>query len=46
MVDSIRIGAIWTIIANCILGFGDKAVEYLKLMNPIVHSNTKDTAKR
>lgn len=39
-------GAIWTIIANCLLGFGDKAVEYLKLINPIEHSKTKDLAKK
>ena len=39
-------GAIWAIIANCILGFGDKAVEYLRLINPIEHSKTKDLAKR
>lgn len=39
-------GAIWTIIANCILGFGDKAVEFLKLINPIEHSQTMDSAKR
>ena len=39
-------GAIWTIIANCLLGFGDKAVEYLKLINPIEHSRTKDLAKK
>ena len=39
-------GAIWTIIANCLLGFGDKALEYLKLINPIEHSKTKDLAKK
>lgn len=46
MVDSIRIGAIWTIIANCILGFGDKANQYLKYMNPIEHSKTMEFAKK
>lgn len=39
-------GAIWTIIANCILGFGDKAVEFLKLINPIEHSKTIDFVKK
>ncbi len=39
-------GAIWTIIANCILGFGDKAYQYLKLINPIEKSKTKDGAKK
>ena len=46
MVDNIRIGAIWMIIANCILGFGDKAVELLKFINPIEHSKTNDLAKK
>ena len=39
-------GAIWVIIANCLLGFGDKANQYLKLINPIEHSKTTDLAKR
>lgn len=39
-------GAIWTIIANCILGFGDKAVELLKLINPINHSKNELEAKK
>ena len=46
MEANIRIGAIWMIIANCLLGFGDKAVELLKLINPIEHSKTMDTAKK
>jgi len=36
--------AIWFVIANCILGFGDKALEFLKLINPIEHSKTIDSA--
>ncbi|MBR2289815.1 MAG: hypothetical protein IJ867_04270 [Clostridia bacterium] len=39
-------GAIWMIIACCLLGFGDKAVEFLKLINPIEHSKTFDSAKK
>ncbi|MCI9017118.1 MAG: hypothetical protein HFJ53_08180 [Clostridia bacterium] len=34
-------GAIWAIIAQAILGFGDKALEYFKIINPIEHSRTK-----
>ena len=46
MVDNIRTGAIWAIVAECILGFGDKAVEMYKMLNPIEHSKTKDTANK
>ena len=38
--------AAWAIIAFCMLGFGDKAVEYFKMITPIEHSKTKDTAKK
>ena len=38
--------AIWVIIAEAILGFGDKAVEFLQMINPIEHSKTKDNAKK
>ena len=34
------------IIAEAILGFGDKAVEFAELINPIEHSKTKEEAKR
>ena len=34
--------AIWVIIAEALLGFGDKAVEYFRMINPIEHSKTKD----
>lgn len=37
--------AIWAIIAQTMLGFGDKAVELFKMINPIEHSRTKETAK-
>ena len=35
--------AIWVIIAEAILGFGDKAVQYFKMINPIEHTRTKDS---
>lgn len=34
----------WTIIAESILGFGDKATEYFRMINPIEHSRTKEAA--
>ena len=37
-------GAIWAILAETTLGFGDKAVEYYKMINPIEHSKTKEEA--
>lgn len=36
----------WTIIAEAILGFGEKAVDYFRLINPIEHSKTLETARR
>lgn len=39
-------GAIWTIIAQAMLGFGDKAGEYFKMINPIEHSRTKEAANK
>ena len=44
-VDNILIGAVWLAIAEAILGFGDKAVEFLKLINPIMHTLTKEDCK-
>ncbi len=38
--------AMWAIIAFAKLGFGDKAVEYYKMINPIEHSRTKEAAKK
>ncbi len=38
--------AIWAIIAEAMLGFGDKATELYKMINPIEHSRTKDAAKK
>ena len=39
-------GAIWAIIAESMLGFGDKAWEYFRMINPIEHSRTKEEAKK
>lgn len=38
--------AIWMIIAYAILGFGDKVVELLKMISPIEHTKTIDSAKK
>lgn len=38
--------SVWMIIAEAILGFGDKAVEFAEMINPIEHSKTKEEAKR
>ncbi len=37
-------GAIWTIVAESMLGFGDKAVELFRMINPIEHSRGKEAA--
>ena len=39
-------GAIWSIIAECILGFGDKGAEFFRIINPIEHSRTKEEANK
>lgn len=36
----------WAILAFTKLGFGDKATEYYKMINPIEHSKTKDSAMK
>jgi len=36
--------AMWAIIAFTKLGFGDKALEYYRMINPIEHSRTRETA--
>jgi len=36
----------WVVIAMCMLGFGDKAHEYFKMINPIEHARTKESAKK
>jgi len=38
--------AIWAIIAASYLGFGDKALEYYRMINPIEHARTKEAAKK
>ena len=38
--------SIWAIIAETILGFGNKAGEYYRMINPIEHSRTKESAKK
>ncbi len=38
--------AVWVIIAEALLGFGDKAVELYKMINPIEHSRTMESAKK
>jgi len=38
--------SIWIIIAEAMLGFGDKAVEFAEMINPIEHSKTKEEAKK
>lgn len=37
--------AVWVAIAEAVLGFGDKAVEFLKIINPISHTITKEDCK-
>lgn len=39
-------GSIWVIIAETILGFGDKAMELYRMINPIEHSRTKEASKK
>lgn len=38
--------AIWVIFAESVLGFGDKALELFKMINPIEHSRTKDACNK
>jgi len=38
--------AMWAILAFTKLGFGDKAVEYYKMINPIEHSKTNELANK
>lgn len=39
-------GAIWVIIAEAMLGFGDKATELYRMINPIEHARTKEASKK
>ena len=38
--------AIWVILAETMLGFGDKALELYRMINPIEHTRTKDASKK
>lgn len=38
--------ACWVIIAQTMLGFGDKALELYRMINPIEHSRTKDACNK
>ncbi len=38
--------SIWAIIAFALLGFGEKAVEYYKMINPIEHCRTKEATNK
>ena len=38
--------SIWVIIAETLLGFGDKATELYRMINPIEHSRTKDSSNK
>ena len=38
--------AIWAIIAESMLGFGEEAVELYKMINPIEHSKVRDAANK
>ena len=38
--------SVWVIIAESLLGFGDKALELYRMINPIEHSRTKEASKK
>ena len=38
--------AIWVVIAEAMLGFGDKATEFYRMINPIEHARTKEAANK
>ena len=38
--------AVWVVIAEAMLGFGDKATEIYRMINPIEHSRTKESSKK
>lgn len=39
-------GAIWSIVTETMLGFGNKAVDLFRMINPIEHSKTKESANK
>ena len=38
--------SVWVIIAQTMLGFGDKALELYRMINPIEHTRTKEASKK
>lgn len=38
--------SVWVIIAEALLGFGDKALELYRMINPIEHARTKEASKK
>lgn len=38
--------AVWVIIAEAMLGFGDKATELYRMINPIEHARTRDASNK
>ncbi len=38
--------SVWVIIAEAMLGFGDKALELYRMINPIEHARTKEASKK
>lgn len=38
--------AVWVIIAETLLGFGDKATELYRMINPVEHARTKDASNK
>ncbi len=38
--------SVWVIIAEAMLGFGDKAFEFYRMINPIEHSRTKEASNK
>ena len=36
----------WAIIAEALLGFGDKSLEFYRMINPIEHARTKDASSK
>lgn len=39
-------GAVWSVWANCLLNFPDRAVEYYHFINPIEHARTKEAIRQ
>lgn len=39
-------GSVWVVIAEAMLGFGDKALELYRMISPIEHARTKEASKK